>query len=145
MSVFRLEKSSKSEGSGFRTISRRTLRADWLGRAVSMSIRPLDAPDFGTATADDYATGTVAAACNGTTTIVDFCRQEKGSRSKDAIAGRHRKADRKAVIDYGFHIIVIDLNDQDQKELYELPRRALPVSWGFWRVSHRIDPGAWPC
>lgn len=86
----------------------------------------LDTPDFGTATADDYDTGTVAAACGGTTTIVDFCRQEIGQSLQDAIAGWHAKAKGKAAIDYGFHIIVIDLNDEVQKELYTLPAQGVP-------------------
>lgn len=86
----------------------------------------LDTPDFGTATADDYDTGTVAAACGGTTTIVDFCRQDPGQSLKDALAGWHAKAKAKAAIDYGFHIIVIDLNDDVQRELYELPAQGIP-------------------
>lgn len=86
----------------------------------------LDTPDFGTATADDYDTGTVAAACGGTTTIVDFCRQDPGQSLKDALAGWHAKARGKAAIDYGFHIIIIDLNDDVQQELYELPKQGIP-------------------
>jgi dihydropyrimidinase len=86
----------------------------------------LDTPDFGTATADDYDTGTVAAACGGTTTIVDFCRQDPGQSLHDAIAGWHAKAKGKAAIDYGFHIIVIDLNDDVEKELYTLPSHGVP-------------------
>ncbi|HWK63678.1 MAG TPA: dihydropyrimidinase [Rhizobiaceae bacterium] len=86
----------------------------------------LDTPDFGTATADDYDTGTVAAACGGTTTIVDFCRQDPGQSLKDALAGWHAKAKGKAAIDYGFHIIIIDLNDDVQQELYQLPEQGIP-------------------
>ncbi|MBC2887652.1 dihydropyrimidinase [Ochrobactrum sp. CM-21-5] len=85
----------------------------------------LDTPDFGTATADDYDTGTVAAACGGTTTIVDFCRQEFGQSLEEAIAGWHDKARGKAAIDYGFHIIIIDLNDEVQRELSTLPAKGI--------------------
>jgi len=46
----------------------------------------LDTPGQGTATADDYLTGTVAAACGGTTTIVNFCFQEKGKGLQDSLA-----------------------------------------------------------
>lgn len=101
----------------------------------------LDTPDFGTATADDYNTGTVAAACGGTTTIVDFCRQDRGQSLKDAIAGWHAKAVGKAAIDYGFHIIIIDLNDAVQKELYELPSQGVPSFKLFmaYRGQSQVD------
>lgn len=81
----------------------------------------LDTPSFGTRTADDYLTGTIAAACGGTTTIVDFCQQAKGQSLRDAVATWHAKSVDKAAIDYGFHIIVVDLNDSAQAELATLP------------------------
>jgi dihydropyrimidinase len=58
----------------------------------------------GTVSSDDFTTGTVAAACGGTTTIIDFVTQNRGESLAEAIAGRHRQALGRAVIDYGFHI-----------------------------------------
>jgi dihydropyrimidinase len=81
----------------------------------------LDAPGAGFNTADDFRTGTVAAACGGTTTIVDFCQQARGQSLRDALAGWHAKAADKAVIDYGFHIIVVDFTPEVEAELAELP------------------------
>ena len=71
----------------------------------------LDAPMMQTKTADDFATGTRAAAVGGTTTIVDFALQAKGQKLGDALAGWHEKAAGKSAIDYGFHVAVTDLYD----------------------------------
>lgn len=81
----------------------------------------LDAPGDGFSCADDFLSGTVAAACGGTTTIVDFCQQARGQTLHQALDGWHAKANGKAVIDYGFHIIVVDFNDKVERELGELP------------------------
>jgi dihydropyrimidinase len=67
--------------------------------------------------ADDFYTGTIAAACGGTTTVIPFARQFKGQSLKAAIADAHQRANGKAVIDYAFHPIISDptsevLNDE---------------------------------
>jgi dihydropyrimidinase len=81
----------------------------------------LDTPGFDTVTADDFESGTRAAACGGTTTIVDFCQQAHGQSLADALRVWHEKAAGKASIDYGFHIIVRDMNDAVEAELARLP------------------------
>jgi dihydropyrimidinase len=81
----------------------------------------LDTPDFNARTADDYTTGTVAAACGGTTTIIDFSRQERGRSLSDAIDTWHEKARGKSAIDYGFHIIIIDMYEGIEQDLRRLP------------------------
>jgi len=59
---------------------------------------------FRTITADSWESGTVAAAFGGTTTVVDFARQERDGMSPiEAIEHRRRQAEPQAVIDYGFH------------------------------------------
>lgn len=58
--------------------------------------------------ADDFDTGTRAAACGGTTTVVPFAAQAKGASLRDAVADYHRRADGKAHVDYAFHLIVSD-------------------------------------
>lgn len=77
----------------------------------------LDMPFGGTVTADDFFTGTRAAAFGGTTSIVDFCLTKKGESLKSAIATWHEKARGKAVIDYGFHLMIAEANDQVLEEL----------------------------
>ena len=81
----------------------------------------LDTPGFNTRTADDFASGTCAAACGGTTTIVDFCQQAFGQSLADALRVWHENARGKASIDYGFHIIVRDMTDAVEAELGRLP------------------------
>src|SRR6202051_3424450 len=71
----------------------------------------LDMPFGGTTSSDDFETGTKAAAFGGTTTIVDFAIQPKGTRMRDALDTWWKKAEGKAAIDYGFHMIVTDLGD----------------------------------
>jgi dihydropyrimidinase len=71
----------------------------------------MDMPFGGTTSSDDFETGTRAAAFGGTTTIVDFAIQPKGTRMRDALDTWWKKAEGKAVIDYGFHMIVTDLGE----------------------------------
>ena len=58
--------------------------------------------------ADDFTSGTLSAACGGTTTVIPFAVQEKGSSLDAAVTDYHRRADGKALIDYAFHLIVTD-------------------------------------
>src|SRR6202042_467952 len=76
----------------------------------------MDMPFGGTVSADDFLTGTRAAAIGGTTTIVDFAIQAKGSRLRDALDIWKAKADGKACIDYGLHMIVTDLGSDNGKQ-----------------------------
>src|SRR2546429_2095409 len=62
-----------------------------------------------TVASDDFETGTIAAACGGTTTILDFANQQRGHSLAEALESWHAKAESKAVIDYGFHITITDL------------------------------------
>lgn len=70
----------------------------------------MDMPFGGTTSADDFRTGTLAAAHGGTTTIIDFAIQAKGTSIVDALDTWHAKAQGKASIDYAFHMIVTDLS-----------------------------------
>jgi len=80
----------------------------------------LDMPFGGTVTADDFATGTKAAAWGGTTTIIDFCLTQKGQTLQDALSTWHQKAEGKAAIDYGFHLMISDANDAVLEELQDV-------------------------
>nr|WP_236588340.1 dihydropyrimidinase [Tumebacillus amylolyticus] len=71
----------------------------------------LDMPFGGTTTADDFETGTRAAAFGGTTSIIDFCLTSKGQSIREALDTWHAKAHGKAVIDYGFHLMIAEAND----------------------------------
>ncbi|MFD0697969.1 dihydropyrimidinase [Paenibacillus sp. GCM10027628] len=82
----------------------------------------LDMPFGGTVTADDFETGTKAAAFGGTTTIIDFCLTNKGVPLSQSVQTWHDKAAGKAVIDYGFHLMIGEITDE---VLAELPKMIL--------------------
>jgi dihydropyrimidinase len=69
--------------------------------------------------ADDFDTGTRAAACGGTTTVIPFAAQVKGQSLRAAVADYHARAEGKAHVDYAFHLIVSDPTPAVLKE--ELP------------------------
>jgi len=77
----------------------------------------LDMPFGGTKSADDFESGTIAAAHGGTTTIVDFAIQFKGQTLHHAWETWMTKAAGKAAIDYGFHMIITELTDQVEQEM----------------------------
>src|SRR5664279_2065652 len=77
----------------------------------------LDMPFGGTTSADDFESGTIAAAHGGTTSIVDFAIQYKGQTLREACDAWMKKAEGKAAIDYGFHMIITDLPDAVEKEM----------------------------
>jgi dihydropyrimidinase len=77
----------------------------------------MEMPFGGTFSADTFETGTTAAAWGGTTTIVDFAVQAKGSSLLSTLDKWHEKADGNCAVDYGFHMIVSDVNDGTLKEM----------------------------
>lgn len=81
---------------------------------------------LGVTTADDFYTGTVAAAFGGVTTIIDFGLQEQGGTLRSARDERLAIIDRDAVIDFGFHLIVTDVNEAVLAEIPGLIRSGFP-------------------
>ena len=77
----------------------------------------MEMPFGGTFSADTFETGTRAAAWGGTTTIIDFAVQAKGTSLLATLDKWHAKADGNCSIDYGFHMIVSDVNDTTLKEM----------------------------
>jgi dihydropyrimidinase len=85
----------------------------------------MDMPFGGTTSADDFESGTIAAAFGGTTAIVDFAIQYRGQTLHHAMEAWAQKADGKAVIDYGFHMIITELTDQVELEMDALVRQGI--------------------
>lgn len=87
-----------------------------------------------TRTADDFFSGTVAAACGGTTTIVDFVRAPAGVAIDDAFHARRAAAEASCVIDFGFHPIVPASAGEDDtfERLARLTREHGAASWKFF-------------
>ena len=87
----------------------------------------LDMPFGGTTSADDFESGTVAAAHGGTTTLIDFAIQYKGQTLRHAFDTWMKKADGKAVIDYSFHCIITDIAGAQLDEMRALVREGVPT------------------
>lgn len=77
----------------------------------------LDMPFGGTVTADNFETGTRAAALGGTTTIIDFALHTKGDSLHNALRAWHDKAKGRACIDYAFHLTIADGRDETMNEI----------------------------
>ena len=82
----------------------------------------LDMPFGGTTSADDFESGTIAAAHGGTTTVVDFAIQNFGEGLFPAFEGWSKKAEGRSVIDYAFHMIVLELTDQVSGDMDKLTK-----------------------
>jgi dihydropyrimidinase len=78
----------------------------------------MELPFGGTEASDDFRTGTIAAAHGGTTTIIDFAVQYKGQSLLEGVDNWHKKAEGKTAIDYGFHLITTELEDNQIEEMY---------------------------
>jgi dihydropyrimidinase len=71
-------------------------------------------------TAENFASGTRAAACGGVTTVIDFAIQKKGQSLTRAIRDRRKEADGRVVIDYALHAVPTDWNKRTQNEIGKL-------------------------
>ncbi len=80
----------------------------------------MEMPFGGTYASDTFETGTRAAAWGGTTTIIDFVVQAHGQRVQDQVALWHEKAGGNCAIDYGFHQIIGEVDDESLKAMDEL-------------------------
>src|SRR3981081_1758969 len=85
----------------------------------------LDMPFGGTTSADDFQTGTIAAAFGGTTTLIDFAIQYKGQTLRQAFDTWMKKAHDKAATPYAFHCIITDLGSAQLEEMADLIREGV--------------------
>jgi dihydropyrimidinase len=86
----------------------------------------MELPFGGTFAKDTFETGTRAAAFGGTTSIVDFAVQSRGKSLREGLDAWHAKAEGNAVVDYGFHMIMSDVNDDTLKEMDQLVAEGVP-------------------
>jgi dihydropyrimidinase len=80
----------------------------------------MELPFGGTFAKDTFETGTRAAAFGGTTTIIDFAVQSKGKSLREGLDAWHAKAEGRACVDYGFHMIMSDVTDDTLAEMDQL-------------------------
>jgi dihydropyrimidinase len=92
----------------------------------------------GERTVDDYASGTVAAAVGGITTIVDYVRQPPETTLRATVDDRRRLAASDAMIDFGFHVVPTDRRPETLAEIAELVALGFP---SFKVFLNRADDG----
>lgn len=66
---------------------------------------------------DDFTSGTIAAACGGTTTIIDFIDPKPGQSLRQAVDDRRAEADGRVAIDYGLHLTATNARPETLAEL----------------------------
>ncbi len=69
---------------------------------------------------DDYRTGTIAAACGGTTTIIDFAFVQPGETPRSALARKLAASRGASVIDYSFHPCINRADEQSFRDIESL-------------------------
>ena len=84
----------------------------------------MDMPFGGTMSSDDFETGTRAAAFGGTTCLIDFAIQSKGTKMRDALDTWWKKGE-KATIDFGLHMIITDLPEAHIEDMNEMVREGV--------------------
>ena len=75
----------------------------------------------GRVSADSFATGTIAAACGGTTTVIDFADPMPEESLAQALAARRAEADGHVAIDYGLHMTIPTWHANHASALAEIP------------------------
>lgn len=76
-------------------------------------------PIMNTHSIDDFESGSIAAACGGVTTIIDFTVQEKGQSLRESVDVRLQKAEGKCHVDFGLHV---NITDQPESRIDEIPK-----------------------
>lgn len=84
----------------------------------------MDMPFGGTVSSDDFETGTRAAAFGGTTCIIDFAIQAKGTKIRDALDTWWKKGE-KATMDYSLHMIITDLPEAHLEDMNDMVREGV--------------------
>ena len=87
----------------------------------------LSLPLAGTSSADNFTTGTAAAALGATTTLIDFVTPERGQALQRAATQRRAEADGRVVVDYGLHMSVTDWHPGIEAEIVAAVAAGMPT------------------
>jgi dihydropyrimidinase len=74
----------------------------------------------GRVSSDSFASGTVAAACGGTTTVIDFADPLPGQTLQQALTARRAEADGEVAVDYGLHMTIPTWHAANEDALAEI-------------------------
>jgi dihydropyrimidinase len=97
----------------------------------------MDMPFAGTVSTDDFETGTRAAAFGGTTCLIDFANQARGTRMREALDLWLKKGE-KATVDYGLHMAITDLPEAHLDDMNEMVRAGVPSFKLFMAYPDRL-------
>jgi dihydropyrimidinase len=96
-----------------------------------------DLPMFDTICSDDHYTGLKAAAFGGTTTVIDFVPQDYAT-FQESIDAWHEKADRRAAVDFSFHMNITHLDENVISEIPRLIVEGIPSVKVFTAYNDRL-------
>ena len=114
-----------------------------MGNARGHTHTHLDHPigRLGVRTADDFHVGTIAGACGGVTTIIDFSLQDRGESLLKARDRRLGEIEPNSIIDYSFHTIVTDVNPNSIKEVESLVESGFLSDTVLFLLQARMQSG----
>ncbi len=98
----------------------------------------LQLPLAGRVSTDTFETGTVAAACGGTTTVIDFVTPEPGQPMLEALAARRAEADGSVAIDYGLHMTIPTWHGASVERLADVPE-AISAGCATFKIYQAYD------
>lgn len=91
-------------------------------------------------TADSFETGTRAAACGGTTTVVDYATADRGVTMPEALAEWHSRADGTCTANYAFHMALAEWNETNRRDLASMRERGVCSFKTYFAYDHlRLD------
>lgn len=95
----------------------------------------------GMRTADDWFSGTLAAAAGGTTTVLDFCRPMPEESMTHAFDEWMLRAQHKAVTDYGFHMVLRSAKSDVLNEMERIVNKGIASFKVFMAYKDSLQLG----
>ncbi len=97
-------------------------------------------PFMGTNSTDDYETGTIAAACGGVTSLIDFAIQAKGESIRQCLDRKGSWAEGKVAIDFSHHPGITDPTEEVIAEVEKAVKEYGTPSFKVFMVyDFRVD------
>ena len=93
----------------------------------------------GTVTCDDFASGTRAAVCGGTTSIIDFGTQYPGETLEEGLRNWQKKAAVGASCDYGFHMSITDWNEESRRDCQKMMEEGVSSFKLYMTYDTKVD------
>ena len=99
----------------------------------------MELPVAGTVSSDDFASGSVAAAMGGVTTMIDFATQTDGQSLTKAVADRRALAEGKTAVDYSLHCAITDWNPRTRRDM----RKVVEAGVTSFKLFMAYDERGW--